>query len=84
MHPPISHRYLAIRSGIGHFGDSGNIITNEYGSAIVLASVVTDAELIPTDSLPEEENCMNLFQRKNRSKKRGKLFHVKQNLDYPF
>ncbi|WP_269850837.1 hypothetical protein [Methanosarcina horonobensis] len=50
------HRYLAVRSGIGHFGYSGNIITKEYGSAIVLASVVTDAELIPTDPLPEEEN----------------------------
>jgi len=56
MHPPISHRYLAVRSGIGHFGYSGNIITKEHGSAIVLVSVVTDAELIPTDSLPEEEN----------------------------
>lgn len=56
MHPPISHRYLAVSSGIGHFGYSGNIITKEYGSAIVLVSVVTDAELIPTDSLPEEEN----------------------------
>jgi len=56
MNPPISHRYLAVRSGIGHFGYSGNIITKEYGSAIVLASVVTDVELIPTDSLPEEEN----------------------------
>ena len=56
MHPPISHRYLAVRSGIGHFGYSGNIITKEYGSAIVLASVVTDAELIPTEPLPEEEN----------------------------
>ena len=54
--PPISHRYLAVRSGIGHFGYSGNIITKEYGSAIVLASVVTDAELIPTEPLPEEEN----------------------------
>jgi len=56
MHPPISHRYLAVRSGIGYFGYSGNIITKEYGSAIVLVSVVTDAELVPTDSLPEEEN----------------------------
>lgn len=56
MHPPISHRYLAVRSGIGHFGYSGNIITSEYGSAIVLASVVTDAELIPTEPLPEDEN----------------------------
>ena len=56
MHPPISHKYLAVRSGIGHFGYSGTIITKEYGSAIVLVSVVTDAELIQTDSLPEEEN----------------------------
>jgi epoxyqueuosine reductase QueG len=38
------------------FRISGNIITKEYGSAIVLVSVVTDAELIPTDSLPEEKN----------------------------
>lgn len=59
MKPPISHRYLAVRSGIGHFGLSGHIITKEYGSAIVLASVVTDAELTPTDPLPEEENYCN-------------------------
>jgi DNA-binding transcriptional regulator GbsR (MarR family) len=56
MHSPISHRYLAVRSEIGYFGYLGNIITKESGSAIVLASVVTDAELIPTDSLPEDEN----------------------------
>lgn len=56
MHPPISHRYLAVRSGIGHFGYSGNIITKEYGSAIVLATVVTDAEFLPTEPLPESEN----------------------------
>lgn len=56
LHPPVSHRYLAVRSGIGHFGYSGHIITKENGSAIVLGSVVTDAELIPTEPLPEEEN----------------------------
>ena len=56
MKPPISHRYLAVRSGIGYFGYSGHIITKEYGSAIALASVVTDAELAPTEPLPEEEN----------------------------
>jgi epoxyqueuosine reductase QueG len=54
--PPISHRYLAVRSGVGYFGYSGHIITKEYGSAIALASVVTDAELVPTDPLSEEEN----------------------------
>ncbi len=56
MKPPISHKYLAVRSGVGYFGYSGQIITTEYGSAIALASVVTDAELVSTDPLPEEDN----------------------------
>ena len=54
--PPVSHRYLAVRSGIGHFGLSGNVIMGTYGAAIILASVVTTAELIPTDPLPPEDN----------------------------
>lgn len=54
--PPISHRYLAVRSGVGHFGYSGNVITKEHGAAIILGSVVTAAELIPTDPLPPEGN----------------------------
>jgi len=54
--PPISHRYLAVRSGIGHFGLSGNVITKKDGAAIALASVVTEAELIPTDPLAKDEN----------------------------
>jgi epoxyqueuosine reductase QueG len=56
MHPPISHRHIVVRPRIRYFKYSGNIITKEYGSAIVLALVVTDAELLPTDLLPEEEN----------------------------
>ncbi|MBT7715473.1 MAG: epoxyqueuosine reductase [Deltaproteobacteria bacterium] len=54
--PPLSHRYLAVRSGIGHFGFSGNVITPEYGAAVILGSVVTQAELIPTEPLPVEDN----------------------------
>lgn len=54
--PPISHRYLAVRSGIGHFGLSGNIIMEKHGAATILASVVTEAELIPTGPLPQEDN----------------------------
>lgn len=58
--PPVSHRYLAVRSGIGYFGKSGNVIMDKYGAAIILASVVTEADLIPTDPLPPEENyCDN-------------------------
>ncbi|MEW6186646.1 MAG: epoxyqueuosine reductase [Thermodesulfobacteriota bacterium] len=54
--PPVSHRYLAVRSGIGFFGKSGNVIMEKYGAAIILASVVTEAELIPTEPLPPGEN----------------------------
>ena len=53
--PPVSHRYLAVRAGIGHFGKSGNVIMPEYGAAIILASVVTAAELPATAPLPPEE-----------------------------
>jgi len=54
--PPISHKYLAVRSGIGYFGLSGNVLLKEYGAAVILGSAVTAAELVPTDPLPPEEN----------------------------
>lgn len=54
--PPISHRYLAVRSGIGHFGLSGNVITSINGAAVILGSLVTTAALIPTEPLPEKDN----------------------------
>jgi epoxyqueuosine reductase len=54
--PPISHRYLAVRAGIAHFGLSGNVIRKKEGAAIILGSVVTDARLMPTEPLPAEEN----------------------------
>ncbi len=54
--PDISHRYLAIRSGIGHIGLSGHVITPEQGAAVILGTTVTTAELVPTPPLPIEEN----------------------------
>jgi epoxyqueuosine reductase QueG len=56
MLPEISHRYLAVRSGIGHFGLSGNIITKDHGAAVILGCVITSADLIPTDPLPGADN----------------------------
>ncbi|MBN1613735.1 MAG: epoxyqueuosine reductase [Deltaproteobacteria bacterium] len=58
--PPLSHRYLAVRSGVGHFGLSGNVITREHGAAVILGSVVTAAVLNPTEPLPPDDNyCDN-------------------------
>ncbi|MGD0278544.1 MAG: hypothetical protein ABSC11_04480 [Smithella sp.] len=44
-HPSFSHRFGAIVSGIGGQGMSGNVMTKEYGAAVYLSTVVTDAVL---------------------------------------
>ncbi len=56
MIPDISLRYLAVRSGVGSFGLSGNVLTKNEGAAVILGAVVTTAELEPTDPLPKEDN----------------------------
>jgi epoxyqueuosine reductase len=55
-YPDIAHRYLAVRSGVGHMGLSGNLITKNQGAAVILAATVTSAQLLPTPALPPEEN----------------------------
>ncbi len=56
MPPDISHRYLAVASGAGSFGWSGNVGVKGYGTAILLATVLTDAQLEPTLPIPPEES----------------------------
>jgi epoxyqueuosine reductase len=58
MVPPLSHRYVAVASGVGWLGWSGNVITPEYGATVSLASVVTSAQLEP-DPLAEGDSCQN-------------------------
>ena len=57
--PDISHRYLAVRSGIGWFGLSGNVITKTHGASVILGTTVTTAELEPTEPLPPEDSYCN-------------------------
>jgi len=56
MMPDISLRYLAVASGIAHFGLSGNVITRNEGAGIILGAIVTTAKLEPTPPLPDEDN----------------------------
>ena len=44
-HPSFSHRFGAVASGIAAQGWSGNVMTEEYGAAMYLETVVTAAEL---------------------------------------
>ena len=54
--PPISLKLLSAASGVGTIGQSGLLLTKQYGAALSLGGVVTDLELEPTDPLPESEN----------------------------
>ena len=45
LHPSFSHRFGAIAAGIGAQGWSGNVMTEEYGAANYIGTVVTSAVL---------------------------------------
>jgi len=59
MPPILSHRYIAVRSGVGSLGWSGNVGIKNYGCTIYLGTVVTSAELEPTEPIPPEESFCN-------------------------
>jgi epoxyqueuosine reductase len=58
MIPELSLKLIAVRSGVGNVGLSGNIGLQGYGATIILGCVVTDAILRPTDPLtPDNSFC---------------------------
>jgi len=62
LHPSFSHRFGAVVTGIGAQGWSGNVMTHEYGAAVYLGTVVTDAILQSDPMLPPrhfiDNRCM--------------------------
>ena len=55
MLPPISLRYLAVVSGVGFFGLSGNILTKENGGGVILGAVLTTEKLMPTSPVTDDD-----------------------------
>ncbi len=55
-YPDIAHRFLAVRSGVGCMGLSGNVITPKNGAAVIFGATVTSAPLEPTEPAPPESN----------------------------
>ena len=43
--PGLSHRFAGVITGLGTFGLSGNLVTREWGAAVALDTIVTDAKL---------------------------------------
>lgn len=60
MHPDISHRYVAVASGLGTFGWSGNVLVEGWGAIVILGTVVTQAELEPTPPVPSEQSLCDM------------------------
>lgn len=42
---PLPHKSVAVRCGIGWIGKSGLLVTSDYGGAVRLSSLITDAPL---------------------------------------
>ena len=53
MLPDFSHRYAAVAAGLGRLGWSGNVMTPQYGSAVLLGTVLTSARLRPDPVLAD-------------------------------
>jgi len=53
---PLPHKTVATRAGLGWIGRTALLITREYGSAVRLTSVLTDAPL-PTGKAVDESRC---------------------------
>jgi len=57
--PSFSHRFGAVAAGLGTFGLSGNVVTRQYGSAIYLGTVITDAPLKSDPVIPARDTMDN-------------------------
>ncbi len=53
---PLVDREVAYRAGIGYYGKNCSIITNEYGSYVFLAYILTDLHL-SAENTPMESQC---------------------------
>jgi len=55
-HTPMPHKTVAVRAGLGWIGKCALLVTDQYGSAIRLTSVLTDAPL-PADCPVARSKC---------------------------
>jgi epoxyqueuosine reductase QueG len=64
MRGEICWRRAGVRSGLGSYGESGALVTKEYGQAVRLSGVVTTADLIPDAPLKEDacNHCMRCVE----------------------
>jgi len=64
MRGEICWRRAGVRAGLGSYGESGALVTKEYGQAVRLSGVVTTAVLSPDESVKEDvcDHCMRCVE----------------------
>ena len=64
MRGEICWRRAGVRAGLGSYGESGALVTREYGQAVRLSGVVTTADLSPDAPLKEDvcDHCMRCVE----------------------
>ncbi|MCG8582840.1 MAG: epoxyqueuosine reductase [Bacteroidales bacterium] len=56
---PLPHKTIALLAGLGWIGKNNLLITPDYGCAISMCSVLTNAPLECSNQLPQEPACDN-------------------------
>ncbi len=74
-----SHVVAAYYAGVGTFGDSHNLITEEFGPRVRLVSVLTDAPIAPDSKVNKDlclhcKKCLNACPAKCFKEAKGKLY----------
>lgn len=54
-----SHKHAAVAAGMGRLGLSSNFVQNEFGAAVHLTSIITEAELMPDPLVSDDDNPCN-------------------------
>jgi epoxyqueuosine reductase QueG len=64
MRGEICWRRAGVRAGLGSYGESGALVTKDYGQAVRLSGVVTTADLTPDTPLKEDvcNHCMRCVE----------------------
>jgi len=53
----LPHKTIALKAGLGFIGKNNLLVTEQYGSAVMLGKVLTTAPFVTTSKIPKEPQC---------------------------
>ena len=81
--PDFSHKHAAVAAGLGRLGQSSLFVHTKFGASVHLASVITEAELVPDPLVSDEDDpchrckfCIEVCPAQAISRERTKSFFM--------